>query len=68
MIIVFINLYLHIYLSIQLNTLTKMARFSRIKACQVMADTGMVPVFYHSDLEVSKQVLKACYLGGVRAF
>ncbi|MDR1882448.1 MAG: bifunctional 4-hydroxy-2-oxoglutarate aldolase/2-dehydro-3-deoxy-phosphogluconate aldolase [Prevotella sp.] len=43
-------------------------RFSRIKTCQVMADTGMVPVFYHSDLETSKQVLKACYLGGVRVF
>jgi len=45
-----------------------MARFSRIKTCQVMAETGMVPVFYNSDLEVSKQVLKACYEGGVRAF
>lgn len=45
-----------------------MARFSRIKACQVMAETGMVPVFYHADLEVAKQVVKACYLGGVRAF
>lgn len=45
-----------------------MARFSRIKACQVMAETGMVPVFYHSDLETSKQVLKACYEGGVRVF
>lgn len=33
-----------------------------------MAETGMVPVFYHSDLETSKQVLKACYQGGVRAF
>jgi len=33
-----------------------------------MADTGMVPVFYHNDLEIAKQVLKACYLGGVRAF
>lgn len=33
-----------------------------------MADTGMVPVFYHKDLETSKQVLKACYLGGVRVF
>jgi 2-dehydro-3-deoxyphosphogluconate aldolase/(4S)-4-hydroxy-2-oxoglutarate aldolase len=43
-------------------------RFSRIKACQVMAETGMVPVFYHSDLKISKQVLKACYEGGVRAF
>lgn len=33
-----------------------------------MAETGIVPVFYHSDLETSKQVLKACYEGGVRAF
>lgn len=45
-----------------------MARFTRIQACQTMATTGMVPVFYHSDLEVSKQVVKACYDGGVRAF
>jgi 2-keto-3-deoxy-6-phosphogluconate aldolase len=45
-----------------------MARFSRMQACRVMAETGMVPVFYHNDLEVSKQVLKACYEGGVRAF
>jgi 2-dehydro-3-deoxyphosphogluconate aldolase/(4S)-4-hydroxy-2-oxoglutarate aldolase len=33
-----------------------------------MADTGMVPVFYHGDPEIAKQVVKACYLGGVRAF
>lgn len=43
-------------------------RFSRIQVCRVMAETGMVPVFYHEDLEVSVQVLKACYAGGVRAF
>lgn len=30
--------------------------------------TGMVPVFYNADVEVSKQVIKACYEGGVRAF
>lgn len=28
----------------------------------------MVPVFYHSDIEVAKQVILACYKGGVRAF
>ncbi len=33
-----------------------------------MQSTGMVPVFYHSDIEISKCVLKACYDGGVRAF
>ena len=33
-----------------------------------MEQTGMVPVFYHADIEVAKKVLKACYDGGVRAF
>lgn len=33
-----------------------------------MASTGMVPVFYHKDIEVATNVLKACYEGGVRAF
>ena len=33
-----------------------------------MYDTGMVPVFFHKDLEVCKQVLRACYEGGVRVF
>ena len=28
----------------------------------------MIPVFYNSDIEISKQVVKACYDGGVRAF
>lgn len=45
-----------------------MSRFSRIEACQAMASTGMVPVFYNNDLGTSKQVVKACYQGGVRAF
>lgn len=45
-----------------------MARFRRSEACRIMSETGVVPVFYHSDLEISKQVLKACYEGGIRAF
>ena len=28
----------------------------------------MVPVFYHKYVEIAKQVVKACYDGGVRAF
>ena len=28
----------------------------------------MVPVFYHKDVEIAKQVVKACYDGGVRCF
>lgn len=33
-----------------------------------MKETGMVPVFYHSDIEIAKNVVKACYDGGVRVF
>lgn len=33
-----------------------------------MKATGIVPVFYHKDLEVCKQVIKACYEGGARVF
>jgi 2-dehydro-3-deoxyphosphogluconate aldolase/(4S)-4-hydroxy-2-oxoglutarate aldolase len=33
-----------------------------------MGETGMIPVFYHKDIEVCKQVLKACYEGGARLF
>jgi len=45
-----------------------MARFNKIQVLTAMSDTGMIPVFYHKDVEVAKQVLKACYEGGVRTF
>lgn len=45
-----------------------MARFSRIDVALTMGKTGMVPVFYHADIEICKKVLKACYDGGVRVF
>ncbi|MCW9706569.1 bifunctional 4-hydroxy-2-oxoglutarate aldolase/2-dehydro-3-deoxy-phosphogluconate aldolase [Fodinibius salsisoli] len=43
-----------------------MARFSRIEVASVMAETGLVPLFYHQDVEVAKEVLTACYQGGAR--
>ena len=45
-----------------------MARFNKVQVIQAMHDTGMVPVFYNSDLEICKQVISACYKGGVRVF
>lgn len=45
-----------------------MARFSKIQVMEAIGRTGMVPVFYNPDPEVAKQVVKACYDGGVRAF
>lgn len=43
-----------------------MAQYSRIEVARVMKETGMVPLFYHADIELGKQVLKACYDGGSR--
>ena len=45
-----------------------MARFTRIEVAQKMKETGIVPVFYHSDIELCKKVVKACYEGGIRVF
>lgn len=45
-----------------------MSRFSRIEVALKMHETGMIPVFYHKDPAVCKEVLRACYEGGVRVF
>ncbi|MBT6006336.1 MAG: bifunctional 4-hydroxy-2-oxoglutarate aldolase/2-dehydro-3-deoxy-phosphogluconate aldolase, partial [Prolixibacteraceae bacterium] len=45
-----------------------MARFTRIEVALKMKETGMIPVFYNSDIKVCKNVVKACYEGGVRVF
>ncbi|MEX2404581.1 MAG: bifunctional 4-hydroxy-2-oxoglutarate aldolase/2-dehydro-3-deoxy-phosphogluconate aldolase [Balneolales bacterium] len=43
-----------------------MARFTRIKVATVMAEIGLVPLFYHHDIEICEKVLTACYNGGAR--
>ena len=43
-----------------------MAQFTRLEIAQIMKDTGMVPLFYHKDIEISKKVITACYTGGAR--
>ena len=45
-----------------------MARFTRIEVALQMKNTGIVPVFYHKDLAVCQEILKACYAGGIRVF
>ena len=43
-----------------------MARFTRIEVAQKMEEQGMVPLFYHPNIELGKKILKACYDGGSR--
>jgi 2-dehydro-3-deoxyphosphogluconate aldolase / (4S)-4-hydroxy-2-oxoglutarate aldolase len=45
-----------------------MAQYSRIEVALAMKESGIIPVFYHVDLTICKNVLKACYEGGVRVF
>ena len=43
-----------------------MARFTRVDVYQALYASGLVPLFYNPDIEVSKQVAKACLDGGAR--
>ncbi|SHM52481.1 bifunctional 4-hydroxy-2-oxoglutarate aldolase/2-dehydro-3-deoxy-phosphogluconate aldolase [Flavobacterium saccharophilum] len=43
-----------------------MAQFTRIEVAQAMKSTGMIPLFFSNDIELSKNILKACYDGGAR--
>ena len=45
-----------------------MAKFSKMQVMAAMKETGMVPVFFNKDVEICKNVIKACYEGGVRVF
>lgn len=43
-----------------------MARFKRLEVLQTMIDDGLVPVFYHGDLETAKKIARAVAEGGCR--
>ncbi len=45
-----------------------MARFTRIAVITKMMETGIIPIFYHKDPVVCRDVAKACYEGGIRVF
>jgi 2-dehydro-3-deoxyphosphogluconate aldolase / (4S)-4-hydroxy-2-oxoglutarate aldolase len=45
-----------------------MAKYTRIDTILRMREAGIVPVFYHKDPEVCRNVLKACFEGGIRVF
>lgn len=45
-----------------------MARFDKQAVMAKIKEAPMVPVYYSNDIETARQVLKACYDGGVRAF
>ena len=38
----------------------RMAKFNKMQVLAAMSKTGMIPVFYHKDPEVAKNVVKAC--------
>ncbi len=43
-----------------------MAKFSKIEVLEKAAEQGMMPLFYHADIELGKKVIEACYKGGAR--
>lgn len=45
-----------------------MSKFTSDTVQEAMRTTGMIPVFYHADIEIAKAVMDASYRGGVRVF
>lgn len=45
-----------------------MAKFRKIDTIDLIRSTGIVPVFYNADPELTKRAVKACYDGGILAF
>ncbi len=45
-----------------------MAKFTRIETVQKLKNTGLVPVFYHAEVDVTRKVLQAAYQAGVHVF
>ncbi len=43
-----------------------MARHSRLEVWTAILDSGLVPLFYHGEMEVAGQILRACGQAGVR--
>jgi len=44
------------------------ARFRRLDVLRAMIESGLVPIFYHSNLEITKKVAKAVADGGAKVF
>jgi 2-dehydro-3-deoxyphosphogluconate aldolase/(4S)-4-hydroxy-2-oxoglutarate aldolase len=45
-----------------------MARYTRIDVVLKMKEAGIVPIFYHKDPETCRNVIKACFDGGIKVF
>lgn len=45
-----------------------MSKSCLIDTLALIRETGIVPVFYSPDVELTRQLMKACYDGGIRAF
>lgn len=43
-----------------------MARFSRLEVLNTIVETGLVPLFYHADVAVTKKIAEAIAAGGAR--
>ena len=41
-----------------------MANYTRLEVYDALLSSGLLPLFYHPDIEIAKEVAKACHRGG----
>lgn len=44
-----------------------MAKYKRLYVLNSIIETGFIPLFYHPDAEIARDIIKACLDGGARA-
>lgn len=45
-----------------------MAKYRKLETLAAIKETKIVPVFFNCDIQTARNVVKACYEGGIRAF
>ena len=45
-----------------------MARFTRVDVILKIRESGIIPVFYHKDPDICRNVIKSCFEGGIKVF
>lgn len=43
-----------------------MAKLTRLEVYKLMSNTGLVPLFSHTDIDTAKRIVDVCYNGGAR--
>ena len=42
------------------------ARYTRLQVNNAILETGVIPVFYHGDIDIVRNIVRSCAAGGIK--